>query len=815
MASELNDALRLISDLGRVLDKSAKEYRESIVDVGRLYEDTKRGADKRNAQQQEANYQAVKKTTDGLDRLYKKTNDWVAETEKNTKASAATTNSLKAYARSLKLSNPEGMTDELKDALDEMASVTEFTTDEIEKFQDIIAKSITQQNKVTNVEFKKIQRTKLVNSALDGLRENTIGLGRTFDRIKDGTVGLFDDLERAQAHQIGRYGILDQGMDSFSAQMSMIPKSFQDLVIQQKTLMLGAGEGYSDLEGAVSQAVSSFTQVNAQNKNLAEQAYALTLNEEEATKLMSTTLDIMSGLGQKLSFDDLNAGSGRLFNQFKSLAQISGKSSVEVAAMTKQLLGSEAIRTKINSLRTKTEKRQFIDKTMAEATRYKQLGVSLEQAFKMVEARANFSKSGAITRLKSAIATSQMMNVLGMDKSGVELMGTKGHLLDSQRTDEENQRLAQILPQLKTAMEQARGTEREVQMDAFKKYLGPMLTTLDSMSVTQDKSKQLSDEQLKAAQSREHNLGPNSKHLADMKSVVVKQLQPWLKQPEVALIGGLGGLLANGATSLFGGVIGGIVGKSVSGTVLSSLGRLVPTVGGAMSALAAAAPPVMAAGVITAISVAMQPVVKKWINADLGVSDDSIGEGIAHTLAFFGNEQAKQAIAYTEAANNTTEAVNSLAKSAESLMRKETRRRKQAEDGSGSTTKKADNQTISTTLTNTARAALTGSVAKDQNSLKQIERQLPKSLNYTRIPELSNQPKIGESSDVELQQRQIHLEQQLTVLREILDATKGTTTAVTKSGQAANEIEKKKLEKIEKQEEIIKDGSTWSSLSAL
>jgi|GEM_PF-4471118 len=818
MASEINDALRAISDLGKVLNKAAKEYKETITDVSTLYDNTKRGADKRNAQQQEANYEAVKKTTDGLERLYKKTNDWVAETEKNTKASTATTNGLKAYARSLKMNNPEGMTDELTEALDNIASATDLTTDEIEEFQAIIAKAIVQQKTVAGVELKKIQRTKLVNTAFDNLRENTIGLGRSFDRIKDGAIGVFDDLERAQAHQIGRYGILDQGMDSFSAQMSMLPKSFQDLTIQQKTLMLAAGKGYSDLEGAVGQAVQSFTKVNAENKNLAEQAYALTLNEEEAAKLMSTTLDVLSGVGEKLSFDELNSGSSKLFDNFKKLAQISGKSTVEVATMTKQLLSSEAMRTKINTLRTKTEKRQFIDRTLSEAARYKQLGVSMEQAFKMVEARASFSKSGAITRLKSSQATAQVMNILGMDQKDVDLMSRKGHLLDSQRTDDENQRISELLPAIKTAMDQARGTDKEVQVDAMKQYMGPMLTSIDSMAVNQDQAKKLTDEQVKAAQSKEKtNLGANSKHLASMKEVVTKQLQPWLKQPEVALIGGLGGLLANGATSVFGGVLGGIVGKSISGTMAGTLGKLIPKMGGAMGLLVKAAPPAMAIAVGLAVAEAMTPVVKKWVNEDLGWSDYEIGESIAQGLAFFGNDAAEAAVKQNQATMATNDAVQTLATSAEALMRKETRRRKRADEESlvGSTIKKADADSTTAALSATARTALVGNIGKGRNSLNQIEKQLPKSLQYTRIPELTNMSKIGDTSDVELQQRQTLITEQLTVLRAILEATKGTTQAVSKTNTLAVDSEKVRNEQLEQTRSDIQEGSKWASLSVM
>lgn len=808
--AELNDALRVISDLGRVLEQTAKDYKSSVGDVARLYANTKRGADKRNEQAQEANYNAVKKTTDRLTRLYKKTAEWEAETKMYTKATKQTANSLKSYARDMKLHGPANMSDELKVALDALIDSTDLTTTEMEDFQKVIRKHIDSENKIAGVEKRKVLRTKNINESFERLRDKTIGLGVSFDRIKSGLVGAIDELEYAQAHQISTYGILDQGLESFSKKMQMAPKSFQEMINQNKALVLSTGKNYNNLEGATGQFVNSMSRAGKAGLTLTEQAIRLTGNSDKAAKLMGASMEVMASIGVKLSPDELQEGTSKLMTDFQALAQISGKSSEEIAGMTNRFLDSSAIREKIGQLQGKQERIAFHANLRADLERNKKLGISFEQTFKMAEQMATFGQADVVDRMKGTAVAGMLAAQIGMSADDASFIQQKGAGIKN-ASPEDQARWKTLMVEFKKKLSEAKGsgnTGLEAVVNNLEKQLGPMKTVIDGAESVSETGKQLTDKQVKAAQSQDSNLGKQTQILADIKNSFDTNFKAWYADPGVKIIGGAAGAAVSGVGSLLTGAVGGAAVAAAAPAMVATATAAVGTAMAAAANLAIPAAMIAGAGYVgyelgDAVAKPIADWGSNWIK-DLTGWDamDTLGNVLVSTAALAGVESAqeiKAMMAQTEAANKQTTALNSSEVATAKLWQTEMDKRS-ANKGKVKTSPTLEG-VVGGMDPQASRTSLAGVNAKRKSSLKQLESSIPKGIDYKRIPELENMKSSSAITPVEIAEQTRLLEEQLKMLRELIEASKGTTGAVSKMHQFNKDDSKEKRDAKTKSDE--------------
>lgn len=815
--AELNDALRVISDLGRVLEKASSDYKDNIGDVSRLYATTKRGADKNNQLAQEANFSAVKKTTDNLQRLYKKTAEWEAETKMYTKATQTTTKGLKKYAKHLKDTSPANASRELLDAFEKLETQTDFTADEMHDLQRIIRESIQIENKVAAQEYVKLQRTKLMTEGLDRLREKTVGLGVSFERIKSGLVGSIDELEFAQAHQIGTYGLLDQGLESFSKKMQLAPQSFQEMINQNKALVASTGKNYSSLEGATGQFVDSMSKAGNAGLTLTEQAIRLTGNSEKAGKLMSASMKAMAGIGVSLTGDELRDGTSRLMKDFQKLAQISNKSSTEVAEMTNRFLDSSAIREKMGQLRTKQERIAFQANLRSDMERNVKLGISFEQTFQMAEKMANFEQADVQDRMKSAAVAGMLAQQVGMSSADAAFIQQKGAGIKGASTQDQ-EKFARLMIELKAGITTELGRRTlggEAALQSLVKQLGPLTATLDASESITKKAHAISEEQQKALQSNDSNLGEQTQALADIKNAFDTKLKPWLDDHATRIIVGVGGAISGlvmgsgggGGGGGGGGLLSGVAGAAAMAYGPAMAASAGAAVGTALTVAANVAIPAAMVGAAGMVGYELGNAIVKPV-ADWGsdmVRDltgwdamDSLGSGLVSLAALVGVDSAvetKAIMAQTEATIKQTVALHSSEAVTAKLWKAEMYKRSQNKGKTIPTTGLSNTDPNSGNPdTPVARGTMVNTNAKRKSSLRQLESSIPKGIDYTRIPELENMKSSSTSSTVEIGEQTRLLEEQLKMLRELIDASKGTTGAVSKMHQSSKNDAKEQRE---------------------
>jgi hypothetical protein len=356
----------------------------------------------------------------------------------------------------------------------------------------------------------------------------------------------------------------------------------------------------------------------------------------------------------------------------------------EFMAMNKQLVESQATRVQLFKM-SKQERAQYQIGLLQTMEYLKVQGLQTEQAHRVVEAMQNIAGMDPKSRLKKAAQIQAMAGAIGMGAEGEEL----ARLTRSGASDPGSiQRMTELSQSIQSAVQQrqAGGLGSEMAMSALISRTG-LGETFGAEGAMAD----LTLAEALAVDPNAQTTAANTTKIEEWQAKlfgITQGLMGFFSEGWIAsilgalgistLIGafGSGGImssiwgaitsmasgLATGVTSIVSAITGmagsllsalGALGK----TMLSGLGKLATGIGSRVATLAkgarvAAAPVAAAAAAAYGVQQAYQAITtgRSDVNDMLNSTEtgrsigEKIGSGIAHTLAFFGNDAAQEAI---------------------------------------------------------------------------------------------------------------------------------------------------------------------------
>lgn len=375
----------------------------------------------------------------------------------------------------------------------------------------------------------------------------------------------------------------------------------------------------------------------------------------ETTRFTAQTFQLLGRSGIRPSIQAMDS----LGDSFRVLNKIAGMSSDQFAGMMDSVLADEDITAKLRA--AKEGERQAIVAGIARQIEMNTaMGMTVEQATEAARAMGRLGGGSARERFKQAAMTQATMGAMGI-AGGAEAADLirKGQ----RRTSAENERLQELMGRVSNAASEAQrgGYGAEMMVDTLMdksqmgQYLGPNSPFNTNLTNGLAANKTVL-EQIRDKITDQLTGGEKMLMLVDkVTNFVVNGALGKILIGVAQLIGAY--VIAGKAAGLISRVLPGAATAATTATTaagattaaaqgsrLATMGK-VARVGGAATA---AAYGVYQAG--QAITTGRSDVHDALVSTSIGQKiSDGIGSGIAHTLAFFGNDAAQEAIAMQEA----------------------------------------------------------------------------------------------------------------------------------------------------------------------
>ena len=401
-----------------------------------------------------------------------------------------------------------------------------------------------------------------------------------------------------------------------------------------------------------------FTEINAQARQASLtfgslEEYTSTLRDQqlryfnqigdltESTRFTAETFQLLGRSGVRPTVEAMDSMAG----SFRVLNKIAGVTSDQFNGMMEGLLADEDISAKLRA--AKADERQAIIAGIARQVEMNTaMGMTVEQSLEAARSLGRLSGGTARERFRQAAMAQATMGAMGIS-GGAEAADLirKGQ----RRTADENARLQELMGQVSNAASEAQrgGYGAEMMVDTMMdrsqmgQYLGPNSPFNTRLTEGLAANKSVLEE-IRDSIREDLSIGERALVIADtVGNFVMNGALGKLFIGAAQLIGAY--ILGRGALGALGRG-GGLAGAATAAR--GAAGQVANVARGAAAPAAAAAAAgygVYQAG--QAITTGRSDVHDALVSTSIGQSiSDGIGSGIAHTLAFFGNDAAQEAI---------------------------------------------------------------------------------------------------------------------------------------------------------------------------
>lgn len=665
---ELTDAIRILTDK---LTKSTQSYTEAINDLSNNYGKGKRSERERDKQQKNAELQAAKKTVDAFDQAYKAVLKWKAEakhggTEEVQAAAEDLGKSLNGLVKSGLAS------DDLTNIIQNLNGVTADQTDEVEKLTKQIQKETAKHIKNIKVSEKEVKlHTKLLNS-FDNLSNKAKSVANDLFSVKAGIANVsagfirsFDELNYSMKHQAEMYTMLNGLGETWAADMSLAPIEMQQYVADNRRLINAAASDYTSASDAVTQSVNAMNKQTKLGTTVLEQAYQLTGNFKDASALIAGTMNTLQGIGIKKPFDVLTDESTKLINEFKGLSRVTGQSSESIQQQVAQYFQSAEAREELLKMDDKQRRNRVLE--VAESMKYQvMLGRSTQAALEAQKAMSRIAGMDTKTRLKEGAMMQAVASSMGL-KSGARMAELFRKPTRTAAEEKEFQKYANTLAQeYRSRQKQGGGTAMAAEA-VFGRLSSETQSIINAQNVELDKGFALSQKQYKVLADNQPKLGMIEKGMQGLKQFWEQNIRGFVMDPAVQILGGIAGILKD--IVFYVAMSAGLnkLGLSPLKLLGENAKKLLPTFTGLSTKLGSFTSSLTIMGKSLAkIAGGLGAVLGGWeIGQYIGgqITDywekndpegraafgDALGSMVDNSLAFFGNEAAKDRLALIDA----------------------------------------------------------------------------------------------------------------------------------------------------------------------